>query len=277
MVSSRKALCVGINQYKNYPGSALQGCVNDTNDMEGILKQYLGFSSSDIVKLTDAQATKENVMGQLTAMVNEAKAGKYSYLVFSLSGHGTQVPDASGDEPDRVDEAFCPYDLAQKGSQWDPDHVINDDELHDLFVQLPKKVLLEVFLDTCHSGTGLKAVDLLLDRKPKYMPPPSLDGFKELQSKSIWQTLYSLLVGKRITHHILWAACRADQTSADAYIAGAWHGAFTYYFCKELRASNNSLSRKALLQKVNADLQANDFTQRAQLESQATVRGRVFG
>jgi len=29
MSSSRKALCVGINQFKNYPNAALQGCVND--------------------------------------------------------------------------------------------------------------------------------------------------------------------------------------------------------------------------------------------------------
>lgn len=36
-----------------------------------------------------------------------------------------------------------------------------------------------------------------------------------------------------ITPHILWATCRADQTSADASIDGGWNGAFTYYFCKE--------------------------------------------
>ncbi len=90
-----KALCVGINNYKNYPGSALQGCVNDTKDMENILKKYLGFCAPDIVTLVDAQATKENIMNNLKDMVNGAKAGKYSYLVFSLSSHGTQVPDTS--------------------------------------------------------------------------------------------------------------------------------------------------------------------------------------
>ena len=161
-VSNKKALCVGINNFKNFPGAALQGCVNDATEMTALLQKLLGFQGSDITLLTDAQATKANIISNLKAMVDGAKAGKYSYLVFSLSSHGTQVPDLSGDEPDRADEAFCPHDLAQAGNKWDTNHIIVDDELRDLFIQLPANVLLEVYLDTCHSGTGLKAIDMLL-------------------------------------------------------------------------------------------------------------------
>ena len=115
----QRALCVGINNFKNYPSSALQGCVNDANDMASVLKDLLGFTSKDITILTDAKATKANIMKELKAMVDGAKAGKYSYLVFSMSSHGTQVPDVDGDEDaDHADEAFCPYDLAQSGNQW---------------------------------------------------------------------------------------------------------------------------------------------------------------
>src|SRR5262245_6690541 len=110
VMGNRKALCVGINKFKNYPSSNLQGCVNDANDMSALLKSLLGFTDGDIVKLTDEQATKANIMSNLKSMVADAKSGKLSYLVFSLSSHGTQVPDVSGDEPDRADEAFCPHD-----------------------------------------------------------------------------------------------------------------------------------------------------------------------
>ena len=58
-------------------------------------------------------------MSHLNSMVADAKAGKLNYLVFSMSSHGTQVPDRNGDEPDKADEAFCPHDLAQSGNQWD--------------------------------------------------------------------------------------------------------------------------------------------------------------
>jgi hypothetical protein len=275
MASNRKALCVGINQFKNYSSSNLQGCVNDAHDMGALLKDFLGFTAGDITTLTDTQATKANIMSNLKSMVADAKAGKYSYLVFSLSSHGTQVPDTSGDEPDRADEAFCPHDLAQKGNAWDPNFIIADDELHDLFVQLPANVLLEVYLDTCHSGTGLKAVDMLLDRRPRYIPPPSLDAFMKVDGRRS-RGLHQGMLDKGITHHILWAGCRADQTSADAHIGGSWHGAFTYYFAKEMRASQNKVSRLEILKRVIADLKEGRYSQIPQLEGEATVRKAIM-
>lgn len=274
--SNKKALCVGINQFKNYPGAALQGCVNDANEMSALLQKLFGFKKSDITVLKDAKATKANIISNLTAMVDGAKAGKYSSLVFSLSSHGTQVPDLSGDEPDRADEAFCPYDLAQSGEQWDKNHIIVDDELRDLFMQLPENVLLEVYLDTCHSGTGLKAIDMLLDRRPRYLPPPSLEAFMEVDSKRSRGLRHGLLE-KGVVHDVLWAACRADQTSADASIAGGWHGAFTYFFCKELYACNNSLSRAEVLTKVRADLKQGKYNQIPQLECEAMKRKLKIG
>jgi metacaspase-1 len=268
---AKKALCVGINNFKNFPSSALQGCVNDANDMAGVLKDFLGFKDADITKLTNATATKANIMKNLKLMVDGAKAGKYDYLVFSLSSHGTQVPDKNGDEPDNADEAFCPYDLAEKGDQWDPNHVITDDELHDLFITIPKNVLLEVYFDTCHSGTGLKAIDFMLTRKPRFLPPPSMKAFKQVADLEP-RGMKNLMADKGTANHILWAGCRADQTSADAKIGSTWHGAFTYYFVKELRASKNKLARKDLLKKVKADLKENDYTQFPQLECDATRR-----
>lgn len=270
----KKALCVGINHFMNYPTSSLQGCVNDVNDMVDVLKTLLGFTSGDITTLTDTQATKANIMAHLKAMLDGARAGKYSYLVFSISSHGTQVPDTSGDEPDRFDEAYCPHDLAAAGGKWDPNHVIIDDELHDLFVQLPSNVLLEVYADTCHSGDSLKAIDLLPDRKPRYLPPPSLEEVQKVTNRRA-RGIHKALLEKGIVHHILWAACRSNQTSADAYIASNYHGAFTYYFCKEMRACHNQLARKDVLAKVRADLLAAHFTQIPQLECEATVRRTI--
>lgn len=275
MASNRKALCVGINHFANYSSATLQGCVNDAHDMANVLQKLLGFTANDIVTLTDAQATKANIMAQLKAMVDGAKRGTYTYLVFTMSSHGTQVPDLNGDESaDRADEAFCPTDLAQKGSQWDRNHIIIDDELRDLFIQLPENVLLEVFLDTCHSGTGLKEIDMLLDRKPRYLPPPSVEAFRAVQGRRS-RGLVRGLLEKGIVHHILWAACRSDQTSADANIAGGWHGAFTYFFCKEILACKNSLSRAQLMAKIRADLSAAHYPQIPQLEAEATKRALV--
>jgi len=148
--------------------------------------------------------------------------------------------------------------------------------LRDLFTQLPPNVLLEVYLDTCHSGTGLKEIDMLLDRDVRYLTPPSAEAFHAVQGKR-QRGLARRLLEKGIVHHILWAACRADQTSADAHIAGGWHGAFTYYFCKEILACKNTLTRAQLLAKVRADLVAGHYSQIPQLETEATKLKALIG
>ena len=272
-MSNRRALCVGINVFKNYSGNNLHGCVNDANQMVGILEKYLGFTAGDIKVLTDAQATKQAIIAELTSMVGGAKTGKYSYLVFSLSSHGTQVPDKNGDEADHYDEAFCPHDLAEKSGQWDPNHIIIDDELHDLFAQLPDNVLIEVYLDTCHSGTGLKAMDFMPNRRVRYIAPPSMAACEKIMPL-MPRGLHRRVTEKAAKNVILWAACRDNQTSADAYIGGSYHGAFTYYWVKQTAAANNDISRNNLLKKVNTDLSVNNYSQVAQLECPATQRKR---
>jgi len=270
-MSNKFALCVGINQFKNYPAATLRGCVNDAEDMATLLKDFCGYQDGDILKLTDRQATKARIMAALRKMVDGARDGRYDSLVFSLSSHGTQVPDLDEDETDKADEAFCPHDLAQAGAQWDRNHIIVDDELHDLFARLPPEVRLEVYLDTCHSGTGLKDIDLLLDRKVRYLPPPSLAAFRDME-KRLARGLALKLLRREAPNPVLWAACRADQTSADADIDGGWHGAFTYFFCRELRKAANSLSRAELLKKVRQDLAAGQYSQVPQLECDAAAR-----
>ena len=94
------------------------------------------------------------------------------------------LPDTDGDETDRLDEAFTTYDIAPARDQWDPDTVIVDDELRTLFAQVPSEVLLEVYLDTCHSGSGLRAFDVLPGRPPKFIPPPTPDGLDAVLERS---------------------------------------------------------------------------------------------
>jgi hypothetical protein len=271
MAGAKRALCVGINKFKNFPENNLNGCVNDARDMASILQGFFGFKKADILLLLDSQATKANILKQLKALVDSAVKGQLTHLVFSLSSHGTQVPDRSGDEPDRADEAFCPHDLAAKGDQWDPARIITDDELRALFSRVPRDVVLEVFLDTCHSGTGLKVIDLLPGRRPRYIPPPSPAAFRAVEGLRMRGSAATVVDAGR-PENILWAACKPDQTSADASIAGGWHGAFTWFLCKAVRASGNAPAREVVLKRVREGLKAGDYTQSPQLECKAAQR-----
>jgi len=76
-------------------------------------------------------------------------------------------------------------------------------------------------------------------------------------------------------HHVLWTGCKANQTSADAYFNGRYNGAFTYYFVKVMRDTQNKLSRKAVIAKMRA-LMKSGFAQTPQLEGNATNRGQAI-
>ena len=177
MSKNRKALCVGVNIFKNYPSATLQGCVNDAHEMAALLKDLLGFSEADISILTDRQATKINIMKNLQRMVTGAKAGKYSYLVFSFSSRGSFAPKPAaisltgprrrlwlGSHPSGRPVRSGSHHYRRRASR--------------SVCSAPQNVLLEVVRHLC-SGTGIKSIDLLLDRKTEIPAAAFLRGFHE--------------------------------------------------------------------------------------------------
>lgn len=276
---ARKALLVGVNDYHGI--SDLRGCVNDVTNMRSILKTYLGFTNSDIRVLLDSRATKANIITRLNQMVASAKSG--DFLVFHFSGHGSQIRDRDEQDElvDRMDELICPYDM-----NWDNGY-ITDDLLNSIFKKLPSGVLLEVFLDSCHSGTGLRSLDFgrpanLGPEHPtlyRYLPPPPDIECRFEGEEDALQPIRRLFrsKGRDAVHHILWAGCKDSQTSADAYINNAYNGAFTYFFCKHIRDTNGSASRQELLTRIRASLKHGGYSQIPQLECEATVQKKELG
>lgn len=273
---SKAALCVGINEFEHLPKSSwLQGCVNDARDLAGLLETGYGFPGPDISVLLDSQATKERVVAQLNALLDRAASGELQHIVFTFSSHGTQIPDTSDDEADRLDEAFACYDINNAGDSWDPATVISDDELFSLFARLPDGVLMDVVLDTCHSGTGLKSLDLLPGRRPRFLPAPTARGVAATEFSEP-RALRDLVKAGRGVKPVLLAACRADQTAADAYLEGRYNGAFTYNFIKAVRG-DGTLGRADILKLVSKGLRAGGFDQVAQLEGTTAARKAPWG
>ena len=286
---ARRALCVGINEFKSLPMSSwLSGCVNDANDISKALKG-LGFTARSVTVLRDKDATKKKVMAALTTMVEASKPG--DQLVFTFSSHGTQVPSMPDDpdEPDGLDEAFACHDIKQSGDSWDRKTVIIDNELRDLFAQVPEGVLVEVLLDTCHSGTGLKDLDdiqqaMLLGRRPRFLPPPTPKGLDKARAirlatpaKADTLALRELTKVKSGTAKpVLFAACRPDQTASDATFSNRPNGAFTYLFLKAL-AEDPARTRSQLASTITKGLKSGDFEQRSTLEAPAKAKKVPFG
>jgi metacaspase-1 len=275
---TKKALLVGIN---DYPGTQndLYGCVNDITNVYDVLVKYFGFVPSDIVLLSNARARKAAILEALKSLFGAAQAG--DSLVFHYSGHGSQVRDEEGDElDDGKDEVICPFDF-----NWS-NGFIKDDDLASLIGSLKKGVRLEVILDSCHSGTGTR--ELILDRRSLSARPPDV-----MTAASLWNSGHCIrprflapppdialradeVFGRELRlrriaradpmNHVLWAACRSDQFSADAEIDGKAAGAFTYYFCRHLRDTQGRVTRDQLLKLVRASLKHEGFSQVPQME-----------
>lgn len=84
------AVVVGINKYKQQ-GANLRGAVNDAKGFVNLMerKEARLFAKSNVVLLTDEQATSEGIKNAISALRN--KATKDDLVVFYFSGHVATV------------------------------------------------------------------------------------------------------------------------------------------------------------------------------------------
>lgn len=86
------ALLVGINQYPKIP--ALKGCLTDVELQRELLIHRFGFQPSDILSLTNKQATRQGIENAFVEhLVKQAKPG--DAVVFHFSGYGSRIKTKS--------------------------------------------------------------------------------------------------------------------------------------------------------------------------------------
>ena len=275
---SRRAFLVGLNRYPD-PRNNLKGCVNDVLLMAKTLREQYGFDAPSGVRLlTDERATTANIRKGLEWLVGGAASG--DSLVFHYSGHGAQVRDVDGDElADNLDEIICPYDL-------DWDNPFTDDDLAEVCGRVPKGTLLTVILDCCHSGTGLRNfVRPDLPIRYKFLPAPvevrhrsephienrGVDRSVTMTGPDRTLRIRRFGIGLTKTKAVLIAGCRSDQTSADAWIDGDYHGALTYYLWRSLRDAGWKTTYRKLIEATGMALADHNYEQVPQLEGPARV------
>lgn len=275
---AKRAVLIGVNRYK-IPGADLRGCVNDVKNLGAVLTGMYGFSSKDIVTITDLNATKKNMEAAIRNLVTGAKAG--DVLLLHYSGHGSNVPDDNGDEADRRDEILCPTDL-----DWgDP---LRDDWLRATFDRMRKGVSLTVIMDCCHSGSNTRAV--LPPDAPviaRFLPCPldlyAAESGRSLRGKFMGGIGAASRTKRKkadIVHadipELLITGCRDTQTSADAYIAGSYNGALTYNLVATLKAAKGNITYRELHAATLEKLKKGKYDQVPQLEGHRSNFDRPF-
>ena len=268
---AKRALVVGINDYApiGTGGPDLNGCVNDARDMANTLV-ICGFPALSVRILTNHNASKANIISNLTNLVTTSKKG--DSIVFYYSGHGTRVANIGADfEVDGLDDAICPHDFASAG-------VIRDDEFAAILKKLPADVNMDVIFDCCHSGTGTRRMSLVdLNGNPtneavRFIEPNLEDEFyfnhsKELvEVKKASKKSSKQIITTSTMNHALFAACKDSQVAMEGNMGGVTRGYFTYNLCKVLRATSGSIKRSALDTQISNALAAMGAAQINQTE-----------
>lgn len=270
---ARKALCIGIN---DYPGTRndLSGCVNDAQDWSALL-QSKGFA---VDQLIDATATKSALINALSALIEGARPG--DSLVITYSGHGTFVPDTSGDEPDGYDEALCPYDI-------ESGNALLDDEIHRLFAGRAEGVRILMISDSCHSGSVIRWAGVDSDSedgKPRFLPPGAWlpadrlprDARGEVLGRVDRPRSVNPFAGalSRDDGDLLIAGCQDREFSYDARFAGRANGALTYYALKTLKSLPSDVSYADWFKAIRKYLPSANYPQTPQITGSRTARSR---
>ena len=151
-------------------------------------------------------------------------------MVVTYSGHGTWVPDDSGDEPDGRDEALCPYDIGAGNA-------LLDDEIHELFSARAAGVRVLLISDSCHSGSVTRGSEEDLDPgMPRALSAArSVDARNQLPRSLLARPLGLFSGFTRSGGDLLLAGCLDTEYSWDTRFGGRPNGAFTYYALKSLK------------------------------------------
>jgi pimeloyl-ACP methyl ester carboxylesterase len=234
------ALLIGIDEY--LAEQNLRGCVNDVEAMKIFLTDQLSVPEDHIRVLRNQYATRSGIIEAFQSFLINNPDIKYGdQLLVHYSGHGSQMKDHTGVEPDGYNETLVAHDSRTSGIYDIPDKTLAV-LLDRLAAQ--KGNHITVILDSCHSGSGTRKVEspggARIRRVPAddRLPPADLDAdlLAGASTRSAGPSGWSTAG----VPYLLLAACR-DYEEANEYPARdeaqrvIWHGALTYFTLQHLK------------------------------------------
>ena len=236
----KRALLIGIN-YFSIPSITLNGCVYDVINISHMLIDAYDYNPANITILRDdinnpsTMPTRANILNNLTAIAQQS--GPLDEIWIHYSGHGSQIPDKTGNESTGFDQIIVPMDYQKSG-------FITDNELLSIVQKISCKALL--IFDACHSGTMCD-----LPWCFQYVNPTSW-----IKTKN-----NNVIINNPNIYMI--SGCKDEQTSSDAFIKTdeTVEGAFTNAFMNALRYYRHNVGISNLYQYICQYLASNGFSQ----------------
>lgn len=162
------AIVIGISEY---PAQSGWRAINGAKDIDLVIPmlQSNGFSTQNIITLSNEQATKQNIKKAVCGLCGKLQKGDVVY--FHFSGHGQLITNLNGDEIDKDgnpkdwDSSLIPYDAQYRynpNGYKGENHIVDDELngwLHCIKNAVGSSGKLLVVLDACHSGGSSRGGD----------------------------------------------------------------------------------------------------------------------
>lgn len=227
------ALLVGINNYSQFP--TLNGCLTDVELQKQLLIHRFGFQLSDILCLTDEQASKSLIQKAFNDLNSQVQPGDVVY--FHFSGYSTYV---------KSQKALVLFDdsLEKKGET----NYLLEETLQLILHALKTENVIAV-LDTGYNinhskNCGLKVRAVQISDNIN-IAGDELEYQKQLKSQAI--TTPPAL--------ILSATSNPNQSARELQMSGFSSGLFTYALTQYLWENSLTTTVQFGLQKVNLTVQ----------------------
>lgn len=249
-MSKKYALLIGLN-YKKFPSIALNGCLEDIDNIRGLLIDAYGYLPSNIVALRDntttphLQPTRNNILNQIQSLVSQSV--NMDEIWIHYSGHGTKL------NPNSTEEFIVPIDYQTRG-------YISDALIFQYIKQIKCKCIL-VF-DSCNSG------DMGNLPYSFYYSSPTTYARTTPFPKNI------------ITNPNLFvfSGCKTEQTSADVYNFDTceYVGIFTDTMIDCIRNKKHNISIMDLFRDVCVSIKSKGYQQIPVLSSSSILPSYIL-
>lgn len=267
----KKALLIGINDYKHYADYPLDGCINDVEIVASVLKGKFGFADDEITLLTGRNATQSRIVKEMRYILENCE--KDALVILHFSGHGTRRVSHNSTRTDGLEETIIPYDSGLTDAL---NLDIRDSDLRDWVAHLSRKTQnICIFSDSCFSGSIMRGEKVRGFETDK--PVSDSSASKKIKRKSDSESLFPgstanwlSLAGK----YVLIAGCKKDEFSREYTLTEGnkriAYGAFTYFLVQALNKARKDTTYQDVFERLCVDMQVRYPTQNPQIEGQKT-------
>ncbi|MFN6570969.1 caspase family protein [Dendronalium sp. ChiSLP03b] len=238
--SPRKlALLVGINQYQKSP--SLSGCLTDVELQRELLIHRFGFQASDILTLTEEQASREFIEAAfLDHLGKQAKSG--DVVVFHFSGYGTRIQLEKS--PDTLQNALIPANENQD------ENIVNyllEETLLLLLRSLSTDRITAILDTSYHALSTVQLTGLKIRARPELLAvqltATELDFLQQLKTQNFLNTPL-----------VLYATSKSKQFAREVLFSGFSAGLFTYALTQYLWETTPATTIQVSLSHVGSSM-----------------------